>query len=351
MHRLSSYSTGFGMALAVFLPAVAAAEHPAVARAKAALESGRLTPERHAAPLLEALQVARTVDEKRELVGMIEDLGETDSKSPNAVKEYLKQAAVPVLLHVAKTGSDPFLQGDALSTLRGLGVSRSILEQAAAIAEADSNSFVQSRGEIMRNYIASMPAENEAAATRVVDPDKSRAAIAFLDDHGVGITTEALRTAARDALPEFVKALLDAGVAPDTGVTDLQLTPIYHATWLGCSNQVEETDWLVETVKHLVDAGANLELRDDNNNNVLIGAAQYCGPRVLALLIDGGAELNFRNGSGVSPLTIAFIMQRFDAAELMIAKGARLAKQDLPMVQGVMSDARARALVKKASGG
>lgn len=352
MRRVSTSSGLAGaLALVVGLSPLAASENPAVARARAALESGRLTPERHAAPLLEALRTARSVDEKRELVGMISDLGETDSKSPNAVKEYLKEAAVPVLLHVAKTGADPFLQGDAISALRGMGVSRKVLEQAASIAEADPNSFVQSRGEILRNYIASMPAESDNAVTRAVDSDKSRAAIAFLDEHGVGITTEALRTAARDALPEFVQALLDAGVSPDTGATELQLTPIYHATSIGCSSQVEETDWLVETVQHLVDAGANLALKDDNNNNVLIGAAQYCGPRVIALLIDGGAEVNFRNGSGVSPLALALIMQRFDAAEALVAKGARLAKQDLVMVQGAAADPRGKALIKKATGG
>ena len=191
------------------------------------------------------------MDEKRELVGAISDLGETDSDSPNSVKQYLIQNAPPVLLDVAKTGANPFLQGEAISALRGMGVSRAILEQAAAIAEADPNAFVQSRGEILRNYIQSMPAEDAASATRAVDPEKKKAGIAYLDKRSIAVSTESLRAAALRADPETVKALLDAGIAPDTGAADASQTPLYFALAQACHSQGAETDWLVETVRLL----------------------------------------------------------------------------------------------------
>ena len=49
---------------------------------------------------------------------------------------------------------------------------------------------------------------------------------------------------------------------------------------------------------------------------------------MVALLVDGGARIDVRNGSGVTPLAMALIMSNFDAAEALVAKGARLGKDD-----------------------
>lgn len=329
----------------------ARAEHPAIARAERAIASGRVTPSRDIAPLLSALRRARTVEEKRELVDAIADLGETDGNSPNAVKSYLLAEAPAVLLEVARNGHDPFLQGDAIAALRGMDVPRSVLEEAAAIAEADPDEFVRSRGEILQNFIAGLPKENEAATHRPVETAAAKAAIAQLDELGVGVSTESLRTAARDGNAEIVAALLAAGVAPDTGVADLTQTPLYLATFVGCSTQGEETDWLVETVRHLVEAGADLTIQDDNHNTVLTSAAQMCGPRIVTLLVEAGAKVDARNGSGLTPLGIALVMKKLDAAEALVKKGARLTRAERAMVEPGATDARAKALIKKASGG
>jgi hypothetical protein len=230
-----------------------------------------------------------------------------------------------------------------------MGVSRSILEQAAAIAEADPDSFVKSRGEILRNYIQSMPVEDVARARRAVDPAREKAGIAYLDKRGLSVSTEALRDAARRADADAVKALLDAGVAADTGAADLTQTPLYFATAQACHSQGAETDWLVETVRLLLAAGADINRVDDNRNTALFHAAQYCGPRIVALLVEGGARVDARNGSGISPLAMALILGNFDAAEALVAKGARLAKEDQVMVSGVV-DPRGKAIIQKASG-
>jgi hypothetical protein len=63
-----------------------------------------------------------------------------------------------VLLELGRSGGNVFLRGDALLALRDLGASRSVLEQAIAIAEADSEDFVRSRGEILRGALRSAPA-------------------------------------------------------------------------------------------------------------------------------------------------------------------------------------------------
>jgi hypothetical protein len=79
-------------------------------------------------------------------------------------------------------------------------------------------------------------------------------------------------------------------------VKNLDDTPMYLATRIGCSNQNGETDWLVETVRHLVAAGADLAIEDDNHNTALLFAADECGPRIVTLLAEGGAKVNARNG-------------------------------------------------------
>ena len=330
-----------------FVPSPSFAKHPAIVRAERAVAAGTVDPARDIAPLLDALKRSRDTDEKRELVGAISDLGESDGASPNSVKQYLVENAPPVLLEVARTGANPFLQGDAIFALRGMNVPRSVLEQAATIAEADPDSYVQSRGEILRNYMRSLPAEEAKGATVAVDSGQRQKAVAYLDKRSIMVSTEALRDAAMRADADAVKALLDAGVAPDTGTTDGTQTPLYFATAIACHSQGAETDWLVETVRLLLAAGADIGRMDDNRNTALIHAAHYCGPRVINLLVDKGAKINQRNGSGVLPVCMALIMNNFDAAEALIARGARIGKEDAPMVSGV-TDPRGKALVQKA---
>ncbi|MEO8277340.1 MAG: ankyrin repeat domain-containing protein [Thermoanaerobaculia bacterium] len=328
---------------------VAEAKTAAIERAERAIEAKSVDPERDIQPLLDALESSRSVDEKRELVGAIADFGEVDGSSPNSVKQYLAENAPSVLLEVIRSGADNFLQGDAVHALRGMNVPRSVLEQAAAIARADPDSYVQSRGEILENYIAGLPKEIATPVARKRDPTARNAGVAYLDQLGIVVSTESLRQAARRADPKATQALLDAGVAADTGAAEASQTPLYFALSQACSSQGAETDWLVETVRLLLAAGADANRLDDNRNPPLIHAAQYCGPKIVGLLVDAGARVDVKNGSGVKPLALALILSRFETAEALIGRGARLDGGDRTMVSGV-TDPRGKALVQKAMG-
>lgn len=340
------------LALALLLvPAAGWAAHPSVARAREAVAAGRVDLERDLRPLLLSLQRTTHAETRRELVGAIADLGAADGKSPNAVKAFLREQAPPLLLDVARGGGDPFLQGDALFALRSMGVPRRVLEEAAAIAEADPDAFVQSRGEILRGYLESLPPEADGAVIRPAQSAAAVAAIAQLDELGVTVSMQALRDAARDAHEEIVAALLAAGVPADTGATLLDDTPLYMATMIGCSNQEQETDWLVATVRHLVEAGADLARLDDNGNTALLHAANSCGPRIVELLVEAGAPVAARNRAGLTPLGIALVQQKLDNAEVLVTHGARLNAEERQIVEHVAKDARAKAIVRRASGG
>lgn len=329
--------------------AVCHAEHDAVERAEDAIAAGDVVPERDLAPLIEALRTARDLEEKKELVAAIADLGEARGRSPNVVKRYLLENSPPLLLEVVKNGNDHFLQGDAIFALRGMRAPRAVLEQAAALAEADPHPYVQSRGQILRNFVRSMPEEEAGATTPPADTEAARAAITFLDRRGITISTDSLRKAAKRADPETVEALLAAGVAPDTGLSTLSETPLYYATSQACTSQGADTDWLLETIQHLIDAGADLTLTDDANNSALNLAAHWCGAKVVGLLADAGMEVNHRNVQGISALGLSFIHGKLDAAAVLIDKGARLTSEEVTMVQSLATTPEAQALLKRAA--
>ena len=60
-----------------------------------------------------------------------------------------------------------------------MGASRAVLDQAATIAEHDRDDYVRSRGEILRNFMKSMPAAGAAADVKSGGP-REQVAIAAL---------------------------------------------------------------------------------------------------------------------------------------------------------------------------
>ncbi len=340
----------FAAAVLILAPLAAHADVEAVIQAaKQAVASGDVSPERDLAPLVSALKQSQDPDEQSRLVDAISDLGEASGSSPAAVKRYLLEQATPRLLELGKAGKTSFLKGDALMALRGMGASRATLEQAAAIAEADPDSYVQSRGEILRNYIKSMPTEAAASAIQPTDAAREQSGLAYLKAHDLGASADQLRLSAQVGDAAAVKALLDAGVDVNAAGV-LEQTPLYSLAFSGCGAASGENDGLAQTAQTLIAAGANVKLSGENGNTALISAAQMCGPRIVGLLVSAGAPVNAVNGSGMTALSMALIMQKLDAAEVLVNKGARLSPQQAAMLSGSATTSRAKALIKRASG-
>lgn len=315
-------------------------------RAKAAIEAGEVDNERHLAPLVAMLKMKDGENLER-VVDKLSDLGSASGSSPAAVKQYLLAESTPSLIAIAENTANKWsLRGSAIHALRDMGAPRAVLQRITDMALADSNDFVKSRGEILANYIRNMPQEDENAAVRPADAAKEQQAIAFLRERRVGVSLDQLRLSAIEAKHEEVAALLAAGVDPNAGpAAD---APIVRAL-SACSHQGGETDDVVKTVQTLIDGGADLQEKDDNANTPLMSAAQYCGEKVVTLLLTAGAEANVVNGSGITPLAMAMIMNKLDAAEALVAKGARLTSEQAEMVSGMATDARAKAVLKKAT--
>jgi anti-sigma-K factor RskA len=90
--------------------------------------------------------------------------------------------------------------------------------------------------------------------------------------------------------------------------------------------------------------------KDDNGNNILMSAAQMCGPRIVTALIAAGAEIKLTNGSGMTPLGMALLMKHPDAAEVLVSKGARLNASQAQMLNASVTDPRAKAMIQRAAG-
>ncbi len=351
MQRLASAVSAllFVMACVVADAAHAANVSALYENAKRAIAAGNVVPERDLAPLIAVLRAPGSTDELRAAIDKIETLGDASGSSPAAVKHYLLDQATPLLLKIGKDGPTQFARGDALIALRDMGASRSVLDQAATIAENDRDDYVRSRGEILRNFMKGMPVAGAAADVKGGGGgDREKRANAALKARGVGISADQLRRASLQGNAADVQLLIDAGVNVNSGA-GLSDSAIYFAVFSGCGAKQGETDALVDTVAVLIAGGADLKRKDDNGNNILMSAAQMCGPKVVTQLATAGADVNVTNGSGMTPLTMALIMHHPDAAEALVGRGARLSKAQVQMVSASATDARSQAIIKRAT--
>ncbi|HVR94081.1 MAG TPA: ankyrin repeat domain-containing protein [Casimicrobiaceae bacterium] len=110
-----------------------------------------------------------------------------------------------------------------------------------------------------------------------------------------------------------------------------------------------ETDGNVDTVNVLIAAGADVRRKDDNGNNILISAAQMCGPRIVTALIAAGAEIKLTNGGGMTPLGMALLMRHPESAEVLVSKGARLNASQVQMLNASVTDPRAKVIIQRAA--
>jgi hypothetical protein len=349
MHRIALATAALVVGLAAAGPLVAQGNPSALyERAKRAIAAGTVIPDRDLAPLIGVLRAPASTDDLRSAIDKIESLADARSGSPTAVKQYLLEQATPLLLKIGAQGPTPFARGDALTALRNMGASRTVLDQAASIAERDRDDYVRSRGEILRNFMKSMPAGGAAADVKGSGGEREKAAIATLKKRGLAVSTDQLQRSVLQGIPADVQALLDAGVNVNSG-TGLSDSPLYFAVFSGCGAKNGETDALVSTVAVLLAAAADVKRKDDNGNTILTSAAQMCGPRIVAKLITAGAELNVANRGGMTPLSMALLMHRPDAAEALVNTGARLNASQVQMLSANVTDPREKAILQRAA--
>jgi hypothetical protein len=324
--------------LLVLSPALAAAKPPAapstpalIERAKAAVADGTAEPTRDLAPLLQRLAVSRDESEQDDLVRVIDNLGRHDGTSPAAVKAYLREAAPPVLLAIARGKAPSGVRCSALMALRSLNVADSVLDEAIAIARAESGPAqheISFRGELLADWKESRQRGGPApAAPTPASAAKERAALEFLRRHRQPVSAENLGVAAMHADTDLVIALLDAGVDVNATVSG-GLTPLGEAAGLGCVGSEATVDARLATIEALVQHGADVKWRDSLGNTILMFTVQ-CPVPVVAKLLAAGAPFDAVNAQGFRPLQMAFAQGKWDVAELLVEHGARLSRKTI----------------------
>mgnify|MGYP001181682841 FL=1 len=106
------------------------------------------------------------------------------------------------------------------------------------------------------------------------------------------------------------------------------LITIIAALWLvGCGRKVDiwedAYDGNIEAVKHHLDAGVDVNVKDEGGETPLhIAAGGY--KEIVELLIAKGAGVNVKNEGGETPLHVAALMNNAEVAELLIDEGAEV---------------------------
>jgi ankyrin repeat protein len=77
-----------------------------------------------------------------------------------------------------------------------------------------------------------------------------------------------------------------------------------------------------KVVRLMLDAGADVDARDGSGNTPLIASAADDRIKIVQLLIDRGADVNARNRDGDTPLTNAACWGAERVTKLLLARGA-----------------------------
>lgn len=156
-----------------------------------------------------------------------------------------------------------------------------------------------------------------------------------------------LSHAAYESRPDIVRFLIDHGADVSAINGQRQWTPLHY-----CSQFL--TERTLETIKILVENGADINSRTDNNATALHIAAQKGDVHVIGYLIDHGALVDARTDGGRNPLFQATATGHVEAVRLLAEAGAdvnvmetdalkfrplhiAVMKKDLKMVQTLLS--------------
>lgn len=140
---------------------------------------------------------------------------------------------------------------------------------------------------------------------------------------------DALASAAMKADLPAVQSLLGRGVDANAKGS-LGKSPLRMATSYGCM-MAQEKD-VLPVVDTLIAAGADVNEVDAFGHGVLLMTAQKCKAAVVTRLLKAGADTEQRSPQGLSPLSMALIVENYDAAGALVDHGARLSRASMEKI-------------------
>lgn len=298
-------------------------------------------------------QLGRNGDEDvvDDLLDAVERIGDADGTSPQAVKQYLR-AQAPVVLRKIFAGRFSWsLRSDALMLHRTLEASDADLQQAIALAKADTSpqrDFMISRGELLQDWLDHRDPERRAELD-VAPAAGSGTALAEARELGIGVNVDALMDAARRGAVEEVRVLLDAGLDVNAK-SSAWMSPLAAAAYGNCALPNVDLRGNLDVMDLLFARGVQPDAFDERGNPILMPAVQQCPIAIVRRLLDGGAQVNPVNKQDFTPLEMALMLGKIDIAELLVERGARRDPAKLDRLYAeTPSDPRVQAVLKRAA--
>lgn len=257
--------------------------------AKDAVANNRPTLKSDLDNLFLKLLLSRDLSDQYNLIYAIGEIGSIRrSASPVAVKAYVQELALIVFPKLPKR-----VRNYAGAVWGGLFPSGKVIEREIGIVAPESRT-------------------EEAAGLKV------------LRERRLGVSYESLGDAVIKADVELTNALLQAGLKVDK--TNIEST--YGVVWpnlrLACYDPTIPTNWINTVLNLLVERGYPIDYADSFGHTLLFMAAANCSGAVVAHIADLGASVESRDRKGVTPLEMALQSDRFDAADALMERGARL---------------------------
>jgi hypothetical protein len=131
-------------------------------------------------------------------------------------------------------------------------------------------------------------------------------------------TAEGFSNAVKEPSVEAVRLFLQGGMSANT--KDDQGTAVLLFASAFCGRGMDAYEQIVEA---LLAAGADVNVRNQNDSTPLIEAAMTCSPRLIGALIKAGADVNAKAKGGGTALMLAEVMKRDEIVAMLKKAGAK----------------------------
>jgi len=264
------------------------------------------------------------------------------------------QTALPLLARIAVEGKDIDSREAALQMLRNRGKEASpVIETIRPLLKDPDErirSMAQTAVERMQSdhsgrqvVVASAPAGDSEAREKALD---------LLREKNLTLTENDFYRAVSSADMETLTAFLDAGMSPNLKFSNSDNRPVLWVFLQGdaCDPGERPTPGPTKTMlKTLLARGANPKTGDENGNTPLMGAVEQCDAEVVKMLLKAGADMNVKNGSGLTAFEFG-LWYATDGAGAVADAGYRLPADKVAMYnEAYKTKPKVLALIRKAT--
>jgi HEAT repeat protein len=261
---------------------------------------------------------------------------------------------VEILARAAVEQKDRNLRLTALQLLRNHGTDAAAAEATIAPLKKDGDELIRTEtGFAIEAMKSDSHRSRKVTTVAAVDPGARDKALEMLRERQYKFTEEAYFSALNDVELDIVKAFLDAGMSPNHRFGNSNGNPAMRVlleSQEGCNAEVRPTPADTKAIlKLLLARGGDPNMGDDNANTPLMTAAQTCDAEVIKILLGAKANMNAKNGSGLTAFEFGLIYTT-DGAAALAAAGFRLSPDKVKIYrEAYAKDPKKLALVAKAT--